>query len=252
MPRFATITDIRRLEALLLGRTNIRPRSITEDKLAVGAVSAAIVRDGSISDIAIGTLTLDALTISGSMQSDNYVAGSAGWRIDSNGTANFYEVTVSATIEGGSIDIGGTDATSFHVDSGGNMWLGSGAFGTAPFSVSNTGALEASNVNITGGALNINSGAFLVTSAGAVTATNLTLTGGSLNINAGQFSVTSGGALTAQSATVTGAITAGVGSSIPAGYLATGTTAANLTIDTGGWVRSQNFVTGTSGVIGRA
>ena len=213
MPQFVTIEDLRRLESTLLGRTNIRPRSITEDKLAVGAASAAVVRDGSISDVHIGTLTLDALTVNGSMQSSNYSAGTAGWIINASGTAEFYELSVIADIEGGTLSIG-TSPNWFRVDSSGNIWSGNATFAGAQanqFAVTNAGAVSASDITITGGSLNINSGAFVVTSGGALTATDITVTGGSMNIGSGSFIVTTGGAVTADSITLEGWVTTSTG-----------------------------------------
>ena len=45
----------------------------------------------------------------------------------------------------GAIDIGGADATSFHVDEDGNLWLGDAAFASAPFRVSSTGVMTLEN-----------------------------------------------------------------------------------------------------------
>lgn len=206
MPTLIDEGTLQQLLTGLLGRTNIRPRSITEDKLAVGAASAAVVRDGSISDVHIDTLTVDALTggtISGesivltgagTIESSNFVSGSAGFQINYDGSVEFTTGTFSGTLEAGEIHIpDAVTASSFHVDSSGQMWLGSTSFGAAPFRV---------------------------TAAGAVTATGVT---------------------------VTGSITTGSGSNIGAQYLSSGSTAANLTIDTGGWVRSQNYSAGSAG-----
>lgn len=54
-------------------------------------------------------------------------------------------------ITGGSIDIG-TGTTSWHVDAQGNMWIGAAAFASAPFRVSNTGAVVATNLAVYSGA----------------------------------------------------------------------------------------------------
>jgi hypothetical protein len=51
-------------------------------------------------------------------------------------TANLGAITA------GSIDIG-TGATSLHFDALGNLWIGAAAFGSAPFRVTNTGAMTA-------------------------------------------------------------------------------------------------------------
>lgn len=42
----------------------------------------------------------------------------------------------------GTIDVGGNDSTSFHVDTSGNMWMGAASFSTAPFRVSASGQLD--------------------------------------------------------------------------------------------------------------
>jgi hypothetical protein len=81
------------------------------------------------------------------LRSSNYSAGTAGWLIRGDGLAEFNDLTVRSRL-----DIGGDDASSFHVDNNGNMWLGAGIlnYSTAPFRVSNTGALVATNANVTG------------------------------------------------------------------------------------------------------
>ena len=83
----------------------------------------------------------------GEIRSANYLPGSQGWRISAD-TAEF-----NFTISTGAIDIGGADATSFHVDTSGNMWLGASTFAAAPFQVSAAGALTVTGATITGSVL---------------------------------------------------------------------------------------------------
>lgn len=59
-------------------------------------------------------------------------------------------ITISGTISAGAIDIGGSDATSFHVDADGNMWLGTATFAAAPFSITNSGDLFSASATIIG------------------------------------------------------------------------------------------------------
>lgn len=61
-------------------------------------------------------------------------------------------VTISGTLSAGAIDIGGADATSFHVDSTGNMWLGAGVIGSAVAKILNTGEATFTKATISGGA----------------------------------------------------------------------------------------------------
>lgn len=58
---------------------------------------------------------------------------------------NAGNITISGGISASTIDIGGADTTSFHVDVDGNMWLGAAAYNIAtnPFAVSNAGVLRA-------------------------------------------------------------------------------------------------------------
>lgn len=110
MPTLLTEAQLRQIEQALLGRVNLAPRSITEDKLAVGAASAAIVRAGSISDIHIGNLSVDVLTggtisgetiiiaSGGTIQSANYDPNVAGWAIFADGSAEFQNVTVRGVL----------------------------------------------------------------------------------------------------------------------------------------------------------
>ena len=145
---------------------------------------------------------------------DIWTSGTNGWIISGDGRAEFNNIIARGAINGGTIDIGGSDANSFHVDANGNMWLGNATYGTsAPFRVSNVGALTATGVTVTG----------------EITATSGTFTG-TVNANAGTFTstVTVGGATsgTLQVGTGTNKIKI-VGTSADAGtYINTGSTTA--------------------------
>src|SRR3990167_416733 len=86
----------------------------------------------------------------GEFVSSNFKSGESGWMIDELGNAEFNAGTFRGALSASTIDIGGSDATSFHVDIDGNLWSGSATFAGAPFSVSNAGALIATNATITG------------------------------------------------------------------------------------------------------
>ena len=49
------------------------------------------------------------------------MSGSAGWRIAGDGSIEANDGTFRGVLEATAIDIGGDDATSWHVDSDGNM-----------------------------------------------------------------------------------------------------------------------------------
>jgi hypothetical protein len=110
------------------------------DEEFIGSLTAA--------KITTGTIGAAEITLNGAnsiIKSSNYSAGLLGWKITGLGDAEFNELTVRTAL-----DIGGLDASSFHVDINGNMWLGASTYASAPFKVSNTGSLTATSVNITG------------------------------------------------------------------------------------------------------
>lgn len=123
----------------------------------------------------------------GSISSAHYVSNVSGMRIN--------------------LDTDTIDAKNFKLDSDGNVNV--------------TGTITSSNVNITGGELDIGGGNFKVNNAGNVTAKTITIdggsmsavsiSGGSLNIK-NKFTVDSDGNLNATNANITGHITANTGS----------------------------------------
>ncbi len=98
--------------------------------------------------------TLNDIIISTWIKSRNYLPRKQGFIIDGR-TGNIEAMNgfFSGSIEASSIDIGGSDATSFHVDVDGNMWLGAGTFAAAIAKISNAGVGTFSNITITGGSV---------------------------------------------------------------------------------------------------
>ncbi len=120
------------------------------------------------------------------------------------------DLTIVGGVSIDSLDIGGSDATSFHVDVDGNMWLGAATFAAALFRVSNAGVITSTSGTIGGWTLGANA---LTTGSGATTVgLDNTVTGGDdIRIYAGSatpasapFRVTEAGAVTALSITITG------------------------------------------------
>ena len=85
----------------------------------------------------IKSSTFDGVDVGGG----SYANATTGWLINGSGRAYFYDASVA-----GSIDIGGFDSGSFHVDSEGNMWLGSGVFATGTFRVTKEGDAYANSL----------------------------------------------------------------------------------------------------------
>ncbi|MEK7180690.1 MAG: hypothetical protein AAB706_04390 [Patescibacteria group bacterium] len=107
-------------------------------------------------------------------------------------------IIAEGELVGGSIDIGGDDATSFHVDEDGNMWLGADAYASAPFKVSSAGALVATSVTISGYVAT--GGSLADIGAGNITSTyigDLQITTGKLAANAVTAAKITAGTITA-------------------------------------------------------
>lgn len=62
-------------------------------------------------------------------------------------------VFVRGQIQGGTIDIGGADASSFHVDAAGRLWLGAALFADGPFRVDSNGNLTVAGGTIVGASI---------------------------------------------------------------------------------------------------
>lgn len=160
-------------------------------------------------------------------------------------------LSIGGTFSAGAIDIGGADATSFHVDASGNMWLGAATFAGAPFTVSNAGVLTATGAIISGTitATSGTIGGFTIGTDYFRDAANSfglasTVTGGDdvrfwagdtfANRATAPFRVTEAGAVTATNITITGG---SVLSSILAGIIAQ----ANLDVSNRGWGQTCAF-----------
>lgn len=84
------------------------------------------------------------------ISSADYAAGLSGWIIKANGDVEFNDGDFRGNVEVGSIDIGGSDSTSAHIDSDGNFWLGAATYATAPAKISKEGYAVFENVAIGG------------------------------------------------------------------------------------------------------
>lgn len=103
----------------------IAASSIITSKIATGAVTAAKISVSELSAISadLGTISVDsahiddaAITsakIASSIQSNNYSAGSAGWKIQKNGSAEFNGVVISRQllVDSGTLNVGNVSIT---------------------------------------------------------------------------------------------------------------------------------------------
>ena len=143
---FAGLVDAAQITAGTLGVGVINSGVINADQINAGTLSADFLDGGTISGTSIdinSAFTVDA--------SGNMVATDGTFTGTLTGTVTASAATITGpSIEGGTIDIGGADATSFHVDAAGQMWLGAATYAAAPFRVTAGGALTASGVTATG------------------------------------------------------------------------------------------------------
>lgn len=157
--------------------------SLTADKIKAGTIESAeiILGGANPARTIIKSTTFDGTPIldGNGNPTGSYSGATQGWLINGQGKSYFYDTTIV-----GSIDIGGFDSGSFHVNTSGDMWLGSGVYSSAPFRISNTGNVDvggsdsssfhidnAGNIWSGAGAFNTSTNPFSVTSAGSIRAT---------------------------------------------------------------------------------
>ena len=109
---------------------------LTASKITAGTIGAHTITMAGATSI-IKSSTFNGVDVGGG----SYANATTGWLINGSGRAYFYDATVA-----GSIDIGGYDSGSFHVNSDGDLWSGSGTFVNAPFKVSKEGDVTANTI----------------------------------------------------------------------------------------------------------
>lgn len=122
-------------------------------------ISSQYISSLTASKITAGTIGAHTITLNGVnsiLKSSNYAAptsntGGAGWQISGDGLAIFNNASIRASLDIGE-DLGTSDATSFHVDVNGNMWIGANRsnYASAPFRVNNLGQITADSLTLTG------------------------------------------------------------------------------------------------------
>lgn len=185
------------------GATSLQPGQAASDVNSnTTTISGGKIRTGEIQSTGFSWNGSSTYSTTGTRfdLDDGQIIGKQ-FRIDSSGNAYFAGDISAASgtftgdlsgsnISGGTIDIGGSDATSFHVNSGGSMWLGSSAYASAPFRVSSSGALVATSATVSG-TINASAGTF----SGSITS-SATITGGTVRTaSSGERIVLSGTAL---------------------------------------------------------
>ena len=127
--------------------TYIKQAWIADATISRAKIQDLAVDDAKINDLAVNKLTAGTMQVGSYIQSQSYVAGTSGWKINSDGSAEFSNVTVRGTVAGSTI-LGGS-ATTYA--SGTGLFAGLDA-GTYKFRVGNP---SGNRLQWTGSALNI-------------------------------------------------------------------------------------------------
>jgi hypothetical protein len=126
--------------------------NVTITNLNASSITAGTIDADRIPTITTSKINFDAGDIGGAPAAT--IIATINDSSESNITIDADKLDLTGSLSvGDAIDVGGTDASSFHVDVDGNMWLGAGTYGSAPFRVSNQGALAASSFSLTGGTM---------------------------------------------------------------------------------------------------
>jgi len=133
--------------------------TLDASQINVTNIDAANISTGTLNVDRLPTITTSEINFDagdiGGADSSNIIA-TINTSSESNSlviNANRLDLTGTLSV-GDALDVGGSDATSFHVDVNGNMWLGAATYASAPFKVSSTGALAASSFALSGGSAN--------------------------------------------------------------------------------------------------
>lgn len=111
------------------GVTYIRTAMIQDATITNAKIGDLAVTDGKISSMGVAKLDAGSLKIGSYIQSSSYTAGSAGWRINANGTAEFNNVTARGNIYASGGTVGGITIDSVGLRSGQTAWnVGSGFY----------------------------------------------------------------------------------------------------------------------------
>lgn len=194
--------------------------SATTTQVPIGGIADNAVDTDQIANLAVETdqIDNDAVTIAkvaASLQSTNYVSGSAGWKILKSGVVEFEQATIRGSIIANDGEIGGFDiAGTYLKDAANTMGLSSVASSaddvrfwagntfanraTAPFFVTKGGALKATKITVSGTAPLISIGTNSADTITLSTASDYRMWVGSSTPENAKFSVHKDGTLTAK------------------------------------------------------
>ena len=134
--------------------------AVTADKIAASAVTADKVATNAITGTKLADSSVSSVKIDSHLQSDNYSAGSAGWKINKDGSAEFNGVVISrqlqvdsGTYSAGNVGGSGADdpdeLTPFYIQTNINVSAWAGTNKTYLVAIGNTGTVTADTADVT-------------------------------------------------------------------------------------------------------
>jgi hypothetical protein len=219
-------------------------------------IAALAVDDGKVANLSAAKLTAGSIAVGQYIQGTGYVAGSAGWRINGDGTAEFSSVVVRGTVYAtagsftgdvyanngwfrGAVNTGSYYGYAWPTDGGGGAHLSASGLlvGNANlgkyFQITSDGNVHAPNFSIINGNPYFNgSGVFsggVYASYGSFTGS---VSGSTFSTNSGKFTVDANGIMTADEANIQRRVV------LQTGTIATGFQVPGTYTDTGGGTSS--------------
>lgn len=171
--------------------TYMKSAFIADASITNAKIRNAAIDDAKIATLSAGKLTAGTLAVGQWVASQGYLAGSSGWRINADGSAEFSTATVRGTIYASLGAIGGIAIGSTYIQS-------NYAAGVSGFRLNSDGSAEFNSITARG-RIEASSGTF----AGSLVAATGTFSG-SLNAAEGTFA----GSLAAATGTFSGTMTA--------------------------------------------
>ena len=154
---------------------------ILDAQITNAKIANAAIDDAKVANLSAGKLTAGSIAVGQFIQSTGYVAGSAGWRINGDGVAEFSGVVVRGTVFASAGLIGGITIASNAVragqtdfNTGNGFHLGADGRFSLGNATGNRLTWDGTNLNVVGGG----------TFSGALSAATGTFVG---NVSAGQF-----------------------------------------------------------------
>lgn len=132
--------------------TYIKQAWIADATISRAKIQDLAVDNAKINDLNVSKLTTGVLQVGATISSQGYVAGTSGWRINANGTAEFSSITARGSIFASGGTIGGATIASSYVQStnytaGSAGWKLNNADGSAEFrSVTISGTVTGSTI----------------------------------------------------------------------------------------------------------